>query len=165
MRRILPALAGILLAGSLALGAIQPGSVAYVKVADAPLREGDRLGGPTLATLALGTPVQVLEMDRLRARVRTQAGLVGWITLRQIQEKPPAAGSSGLGAWVREDRSADELGTAASGRGLSEAAIELARTNNISPAVVDSLRRQEDLAASISARDIDAFMREGGLNP
>jgi hypothetical protein len=156
---------GLLLAG-LAAAAISAGGTAYVKVSDADLREGNSLGGPKVAELPIGTPVSVIQLDRFRALVRTQSGTQGWISLRHIQEKPPASSSGGVfGGLIREDRSANELGTAASGRGLSEAAEQMAELEDIDPAVVESLRHMEVLAAGIKDAEVDAFIKAGGLNP
>lgn len=152
-----------LLAGLVA-GAAAQSNVVFVKADGTALREGTQLGGPTVAELAAGTRLTVEAEERLRLRVRTAAGQVGYVATRQVQTSPPDRGS-GLSGLVRDDRSASELRTAASGRGLSEEARLLAETEEISERAVADTEKMENLAAGIASDEVDAFLREGGMNP
>lgn len=137
----------------------------YVKVPDAPLREGTSLGGPTVALLEVGTPLTVLSEQRFRVQVRTPSGKTGYVATRQVQSEPPDTGGRGLGGLVRDDRSLAERRTAASGRGLTETTEEMAEMENIDPAAVEAVRTMESFYGAFSEREVDEFLREGGLNP
>lgn len=137
----------------------------YVSVPDAPLREGTSLGGPTVALLEVGTPLTVVREERLRLLVRTPGGKEGYIASRQVQTAPPDTGGRGLGGLVREDRAVTERRTAVSGRGLAEAAEKMAATGEVSPAALLAVQKMETNYNALTERDVDAFLREGGLNP
>lgn len=153
-----------MIAGLIAGAAAQTATV-YVKADGTSLRSGAQLGGPTVAELAAGTQLTVLEQERLRLRVRTADGREGYVATRQVQESRPDDGNRGLSGLVRDDRSASELRTAASGRGLSEEARLLAATEAISERAVRDTETMEEVAARITPQDVDAFLREGGMNP
>jgi len=156
-------MAGAFLIGAGAVASAQ-GTV-YVKADGTSLREGTSLGGPTVAELRAGTRLTVVEEDRLRLRVRTPDGREGYVTTRQVQTSPPASGGSGLGGLVRDDRSASELRTAASGRGLAEQARDMARDGEIDQRAVEDAEAMERLSESVSDSDVDSFLRQGGMNP
>lgn len=169
--RLLGALVAVLLVSGTAwarvdLDKIEEGSVVYVKVPNASLREGTSLGGPTIAELEFGIPVTVKEVSRFRLLVTTAAGEEGYISTRQVQLNPPDTGNQGIGGLLSEDRPADEIRTAAAGRGLSDTAEGMAEADaEITPQVVAAVRRMEDLGKQITEEEVDQFISEGGLNP
>jgi hypothetical protein len=135
----------------------------YVVPQSVVVRDG--LGGKSVARVTQGTALTVLADDRLQLQVRTPTGEVGYIPKRQVQSAPPATGGRNVGGLIREDRSAQELRTAASMRGLSEEAKELARTEGISEEAIVATENFEKFALSISEAEVDAFLTQGGLNP
>jgi hypothetical protein len=135
----------------------------YVVPQSVVIRDG--LGGKSVAKVTQGTPLTVLADDRLQLQVRTPAGEVGYIPKRQVQAAPPATGGRDVGGLIREDRSAQELRTAASMRGLSEEAKDMARSEGISEEAIVAAESFEKFALSISDAEVDAFLTQGGLNP
>jgi hypothetical protein len=135
----------------------------YVVPQSAVIRDG--LGGKAIANVSQGTALTVLANDRLQVQVRTPSGQVGYIPKRQVQSAPPAAPNRNIGGLIREDRSATELRTAASMRGLSEEAKDLARSEGITEEAIRSVEEFEKFALSITDSDVDQFRTQGGLNP
>jgi hypothetical protein len=135
----------------------------YVIPQSAVIRDG--LGGKAVANVTQGTPLTVLADDRLQLQVRTPTGQVGYIPKRQVQSAPPAGKDRNLGGLIREDRSAAELRTAASMRGLSDEAKDLARSEGITEEAIRSVEEFEKFALGITETDVDQFRTQGGLNP
>jgi hypothetical protein len=140
----------------------QSGTV-YVKTNEAEIRNGTQVSSPVVAKVPRGTALPVLEDGRLRVRVRAPSGAEGYVARTMVQNEPVAGSRTALGGFVVEDRGPSEMRTAASGRGLMEATEEMAARENLDPALVQSVRRMEQLAAAISESAVDAFIRQGGL--
>lgn len=150
--------------GTTRSGTAQQGlGTVYVVPQRVVIRDG--LGGRAVANVTQGTALTVLADDRLQLQVRTPDGEVGYVSKRQVQSAPPATGGRNVGGLIREDRSAQELRTAASMRGLSDEAKELARTEGITEEAIQSAENFERFALSISDAEVDAFLTQGGLNP
>jgi hypothetical protein len=143
--------------------ALAQGGTVYVKTNEAVIRGGTQLTSPVVAKAPRGTALQVLEDGRLRVKVRAPGGKDGYVARTMVQNEPVGGSKMALGGFVVEDRGPTEMRSAASGRGLMEATEELAERENIPPAVVESVRRMEQLAAGISNSAVDAFIRQGGL--
>ncbi|MCB2156425.1 SH3 domain-containing protein [bacterium] len=153
-----------------ALWATAPGPVAadeivYAKTYETELREGTGLAGPVVVTVEQGTALTVLKKTRMRYLVRTPSGEKGWVSKLKISEDPPDA-DRGFGGLIRGTDGPEEMRTAASGRGLSENAENLAGGNGglVDMAVINAVQQMEERAADITETEVDEFLREGGIN-
>lgn len=135
----------------------------YVKTNEAEIRSGTRLTDPIVAKVPRGTALSIVEDGRLRVKVKVPNGQQGYVARTMVQNEPMSSGKGGLGGFVVEDRGPSEMRSAASGRGLMEAAEKMAESEHIDPAAVESVKRMEQLAASISEADVAAFIKQGGL--
>ncbi len=135
----------------------------YVTPSEADIRSGTGFGGPVVATVRKGTALTVVQDSKLRLKVRTSDGTEGWITARQVQDNPPDRGR-GLGGLVRDDRDITEMRTAATNRGLvGEEAREMAEAQGVPEDAVEQADTTDNLAASITDAEVEAFIKEGGL--
>lgn len=148
----------------LLLGAVsaQAASV-YVKTNEAEIRNGTRLSSPVVARAPRGAALTVIEDGRLRVKVRTPNGVEGYVARTMVQDAPVSGGKGALGGFVVEDRGPSEMRSAASGRGLMEAAEEMAEKENIDPRAVEMARQMERNGLAISESDVETFARQGGI--
>jgi len=147
------------------LTALEAGAEAvYVKVAKAQIRDGKDAGSPLVAEVDQGAQLTVLAKEGLRYQVQLADGRKGYVSRLSVSEDKPKGGG-GLGGikGIEDDRSVTERGTAASGRGLSEAAQQMAKKTGIDPAAVGSVKEMEKLAAGIKPSAVAKFRKEGGM--
>lgn len=149
----------LMLAGALSA---QAASV-YVKTNEAEIRDGTRLSSPIVARASRGAALTVVEDGRLRVKVKTANGVVGYVARTMVQDAPLSGGKGALGGFVVEDRGPSEMRSAASGRGLMEAAEKMAENEDIDPKAIESARAMERLALAISEAEVERFVREGGI--
>lgn len=135
----------------------------YVKTNEAEIRDGTRLSSPVVARAPRGAELTVIEDGRLRVKVRTKGGAEGYVARTMVQNEPLSGGKGALGGFVVEDRGPSEMRSAASGRGLMEAAEEMAENEEIDPKAVEMARKMEQIGLSISEADVEAFIRQGGI--
>ncbi len=96
----------------------------------------------SVGTAAQNEALAILEVKGKWLRVRSGAGVEGWIL-------PPGSGGTVL-------RAASSTGVGLVTRGFAEG---YARRNNADPAALDSLEQPK-----FSADELESFSREGGLN-
>lgn len=135
----------------------------YVKTNEAEIRDGERLTSAIIAKVPRGTALTVVKDGSLRVQVKTSTGKTGFVAKTMVQAEPPSSGKGALGGFVVEDRGPSEMRSAASGRGLMESAEKMAKTGEMDPAALPSVLKMEQLAAAITAAEVDAFIREGGI--
>ncbi len=135
----------------------------YVKTNEAEIRDGTRLSSAIVARAKRGAALSVVEDGRLRVKVKTSSGVVGYVARTMVQDAPISGGKGALGGFVVEDRGPSEMRSAASGRGLMEAAEQMAISEDVDPKAVESARSMERLALTISEADLEKFVREGGI--
>ena len=152
------------LAGAIALSATAAAQeVVYSKVAKLEIRQSASAASAVVATVPKGEPLTVLSESRFRFEVQTRAGQQGFVSRLQVTDDAPSGGRGGLGGLVRDDRSPEEMRSAAAGRGLAEEAENLAGRDGVTEEDVEAAREMEERALAISDAEVDAFMREGGL--
>lgn len=135
----------------------------YVKTNEAEIRDGERVSSAIIAKVPRGAALTVVQDGRLRVKVKTANGVVGFVARTMVQDAPLSGGKGALGGFVVEDRGPSEMRTAASGRGLMEAAEEMAARENVDPKAVESVRQMEQLAATISDGEVNSFIVQGGI--
>jgi uncharacterized protein YgiM (DUF1202 family) len=138
------------------------GQYVYVKTREALVREGLRARSRVVATVPRGERLGVLRDSRIRVKVRTQAGIEGYVPKMQVQDEPVKNANMNLGQFIVEDRSPEEMRTAVSGLGLMEAAEKMAEKEGIDPKAVEAVRLMEKLAESIKQIEVDQFIKSGG---
>lgn len=158
-RRTGVALVLALLLGGVVLAEMQPGEERRVQSRDgAALRETPSPVGKRLSVLAPGTAVVVESTQGLFARVRTEAGVVGWVRASDLVQR---GALTGRGAAAGGGTSAD---VSLAGRQFDETTegelkateADLARAYPL----VDAL---EGKRVKPGSDELDAFIAEGRL--
>lgn len=157
--RLLSLVAIILAAGAMSAEAAS----VYVKTNEAEIRDGERVSSKIIAKAPRGAALTVVQDGKLRVKVRTANGIEGFVARTMVQDAPLSGGKGALGGFVVEDRGPSEMRTAASGRGLMEQAEEMAANAHIDPKAVESVKRMEQLAATINDGEVLNFMVQGGI--
>ena len=130
---------------------------------------GARLGDAPLRVLDAGTRLQIMGDTRgFRLQVKLDDGTVGQIKKRFVTDEPPQGtqpdqGEQDLGALIKDERSSAELNTAISGRGLSEAAKDMAKITEISEDAIAQIETMELRTAEITIEEVEKFAVEGEL--
>ena len=134
----------------------------YVQVPSAEIRDGKTPGSAVIAEIEQGTKLTVLGEEGVRFSVQLEDGRKGYISkLAVAAEKPSSGGLGGLA--MTDDRDINERRSAASGRGLSEAAKTMAKNGAADPNAIAWVEAMEKLAKKITASDVKKFRKEGGL--
>jgi len=160
-RQCLALAAAGLLCASGALAASPRSKVMYVQVPKAEIRDGKTQASALVAQVDQGTRVTVLGEEGVRYLVQLDDGRKGYVSRMSVSDAKPSSG--GLGLALNDDRDINERRTAASGRGLSEAAKQMGKDGTVNTNAVKWVEKMESLAATISASDIKNFRKEGGL--
>lgn len=138
--------------------------VVYVKATKTQIRNGKDAGSPVVAEAEQGTSLTVLSKEGLRYQVQLSDGRKGYVSKLAVSEEKPKTGGLGGIKGIEDDRSVTERGTAAAGRGLSEAAQNMAKSKGIDSNAVVSVQIMEKLGASIKPSAVAKFRKEGGLD-
>ena len=120
----------LLLAAAGLLGAsnaMAAGKVVYVQVPTAEIRESKTPGSAVVAEVSQGTKLTVLSEEGVRLVVQLADGKKGYISKLSVSDEKPKTGGGLGGLSITDDRDITERRTAASGRGLSEAAKNMAK--------------------------------------
>lgn len=136
--------------------------VVYVQVPKAEIREGKAPGSALVAELAQGAKLTILSEEGVRYSVQLDDGRKGYISKLAVSADKPSSGGGLGGLALTDDRDITERRSAASGRGLSEAAKTMGK-GAANPNAVAWVEAMEKLAATISAADVKRFRKEGGL--
>lgn len=137
--------------------------VMYVQVPKAELRDGKAPGSALVAELAQGTKLTVLTEEGVRYSVQLDDGRKGYISKLAVSADKPSSGGGLGGLALTDDRDINERRTAASGRGLSEAAKTMAKNTGDPKTIVGWVEAMEKLGAKISDAEVKKFRKEGGL--
>lgn len=142
--------------------------VVYVKREGAPLKAGVDRTSPDVRMLRMGEPLTVLQTGDTRLQVRANDGATGYVATLNVSDTPPARSGGGAGRiLVADNMGPAERGNVSAARGLSPMAEKKARESN-DPAnekAVEEVKRMERLSTSISAAEIDQFLKEGDVRP
>lgn len=138
-------------------------SIVYPKAESVEIRQTEAAGAPVVGEAQRGEALRVLSQSRFRFEVMRENGQRGFVPKLQVTDQPPAQGRRGVGGLLADDRSPEEMRTAAAGRGLSEEAESIARQEGITEEAIAMVRRMEQRAVAITDAQVVAFMREGGL--
>ncbi|MDX2177000.1 MAG: SH3 domain-containing protein [Candidatus Sumerlaeia bacterium] len=168
MNRTIPIVAATLLAvaGASAQGTQRTataGETVFVSSREAVLRQTSSPSSPVVATLGQGAALTVREVQGLRYLVETGTGQRGYIVRLNTSATRPRTTTDGMGGLLRDDRGAAEQRTSGSIRGLRPEAIKMREDGEVGSATVDDVTAMQDLAASITDAEIDAFNAEGGV--
>ena len=136
--------------------------IMYVQVPQADVRESKSPGSAVVAQVTQGAKLTVLAEEGVRYQVQLNDGKQGYISKLSVSEDKPSSGGS-LGGGLTDDRDITERRTAASGRGLSEAAKTMAKNQGTNPNAVAWVEKMENMAKKITADDVKRFRKEGGL--
>ncbi len=136
--------------------------VMYVQVPKAEVREGKTPGSALVAEVEQGTKLTILAEEGVRYSVELGDGRKGYISKLAVSSDKPSSGGGLGGLALTDDRDINERRSAASGRGLSEAAKNMGK-NGSDPNAVIWVEAMEKLAARITEADVKRFRKEGGL--
>ncbi|MEI6807373.1 MAG: SH3 domain-containing protein [bacterium] len=156
---ILMAVAWLISAGAMAAAP----KVMYVQVPKAEVRDGKAPGSAVVAELNQGTKLTVLTEEGVRYSVQLEDGRKGYISKLAVSADKPSSGGGLGGLALTDDRDINERRSAASGRGLSEAAKTMAKGTADPKVIIAWVEAMEKLGAKISAADVKQFRKEGGL--
>jgi len=136
--------------------------VLYVQVPKADIREGKTTSSALVVQVDQGTRLSLVSEEGVRYLVELADGRKGYISKLSVSADKPSSGGLG-GLAFKDDRDVTERRSAASGRGLSEAAKNMSKNGTTDPNAVAWVETMEKLAAKISADDVKRFRKEGGL--
>ena len=156
---VLAAVAGLISTGAMAAAP----KVVYVQVPKAEIRESKVPGSALVAEVDQGTKLTVIAEEGVRYSVELGDGRKGYISKLAVSADKPSSGGGLGGLALTDDRDITERRSAASGRGLSEAAKTMAKGGAADPNAVAWVEAMEKLGAKISADDVKRFRTEGGL--
>ena len=159
-RQLLMMAAAVCLAASSAMAASP--KIVYVQVPQADIREGKTPSTALVVQVTQGTRLTLISEEGVRYLVETADGRKGYISKLSVSTEKPSTGGLG-GLAFKDDRDITERSTAASGRGLSEAAKNMAKNGSVDPNAIKWVQEMEVLATKIKADDIKRFRKEGGL--
>ncbi|GHU26307.1 hypothetical protein FACS1894164_17250 [Spirochaetia bacterium] len=146
MRKIL--VLGILIAGTLS-AQTQNGTTLYVALKSAAVKSGTGIIASTVATLALGDSVTLLQDKGKWMEVRTAANRTGWITSVSLTSK----------RVVNSTRTATAEDLALAGKGFSsDIETQYGKDSKVNFTLIDQLEKQ-----NISNTDVYNFIVEGQL--
>ncbi len=159
MRRRIPMLA--LLVVALAAGVALAAEIMNVKLREATVRSGPKHFKPAVATLKYGDTVEVLETNEGWLKVRLRDGQTGYLHESAVtDEKLPKELPGGGGTAAPSSVSRDEVSLA--GKGFNPQVEKKYREQrpNLEQHFkqVDAMERR-----AVSARELDAFLRDGQL--
>lgn len=137
--------------------------VMYVQVPKAEVREGKTAGSALVAELDQGTKLTVLAEEGVRFSIQLEDGRKGYISKLAVSVDKPSSGGGLGGLALTDDRDINERRSAASGRGLSEAAKTMAKGTADPKVIIAWVEAMEKLGAKISTADVKQFRKEGGL--
>ena len=143
--------------------AAAPGETVFVSSREAVLRQTSSPSSPVVATLPQGAALVVREVQGLRYLVETGTGQRGFVVRLNTSATRPRTTTDGMGGLLRDDRGAAEQRTTGSIRGLRPEAIKMREDGQVEGATVDDVAAMQNLAASITDGEIDAFNAEGGV--
>ena len=133
----------------------------FVRSKGAVLKAEPKGSAAKVKDLSIGTAVSVLGREKSWVKVDV-GGSQGWVHKFKLSEDEPDTGDSvlaGLGG-SRGDYVA-EADSGRGARGLDETAEEYAGREKISPSVISSVKRMEQV--KVSDRAIDNFLKAGKL--
>ena len=100
------------------------GGTMWVASEGAKFKSAPKASSTTVATLAIGTKVSVLETENRWYRIRAASGKEGWMYRGKLSDTPPFKGNDEsdnlFSAMQSSNISADEVQTSRSIRGLSK---------------------------------------------
>jgi hypothetical protein len=147
-------------------GSAWAGDVRWVNSEDTALKAESKITAATVATLAVGAEVKVLETAGRWHRVRAASGAVGWVYAGRLAETKPAAevaGQGGLvfGAMQESNIQTAKADSARSIRGLSPETEQYAKERG----TPEEYRRALDriLEYRVAKEELTAFLREGRI--
>lgn len=154
---------GLLMAGGATQAAAQSaGDTVYAKRGSVEVRAGTSLRDPVVAELNQGDEMTIVAVEGTRYQVRTATGATGYVSRLNVTEDRPSGGRRPLGIGVQDTRGPQERSSATAIRGLDEMAEENAVARGQEAALADA-RTMEEIAATVTASDVEAFVNEGGL--
>jgi len=136
------------------------GRTVYAKRANTEIRGGTERTAPVVATVPAGAALTVIQQEGLRYRVRA-GNVEGYVASLNVTDVPPKGGG-GRQVVLNDRVGPGERSNVGSIRGLSPMAEEYAVKNGEEEALRQA-KQMEQNGEQISEADVDAFLREGGV--
>lgn len=140
-----------------------PGDTVYPKSDGTEIKDGTSFRSATIESADRDDPLEVLELDRTRLRVKTAAGNEGYVSKLRVTDEKPRSGRGGFG--LSSDLSPEERENISSIRGLSPMAEEYAQEGSGTEAAKQQADRMLQISNGIDDEDVARFRQEGGIVP
>lgn len=144
---------------------VQQGAVVYAKRDGVPMRSGTGRNDPVVEEVGIGAPLEVLEVDGLRLRVRSATGREGYLPKLNVTDVAPARQDTRGMFRVRDDLGTGQRSNVTAIRGLTPTAEQYAEKEEIPEEVVRSFDALQDLSAAVTREELERFADEGGVVP
>ena len=142
-----------------------PSSVVFVKRADATLRQGPERTSPIAATLKVGDQLTVIEKGGANLKVRTLAGVTGYVSVLNVSDVPPQVERKGPQIIIADKTTPREGDNVTPMRGLSPMAEKVGKQENAPQEALDDANKMESISSAVTNADLDQFLAEGEVVP